>query len=234
MLAVHNCSVNINQQTILQDITFSLEQNQILSVIGPSGAGKSTILRCLAGFQQYTGTITLNRTDLATVPIHQRNIGLVEQQSTLLPHLTVFENIALPLQFRKLTKPEIIRKVTDLLQRFGIAVLAQRLPQQISGGEQQRVAIARALIYQPSLLLLDEPFGALDALWRYDLLTWLKTTLAEQPIPTLFVTHDQREARFISSDVLCLVNGQIAYTGTWVNITATQNQAVQQLLAKTL
>lgn len=234
MLAVNHLSVSINQQTILQDISFDLKKNELLSIIGPSGAGKSTLLHCIAGFQDYAGTITLNGIDLAAIPIQQRNIGLVEQHSTLLPHLTAFENIALPLQFRKLPKIEITKKVTALLEQFGINNLSARLPQQISGGEQQRVAIARALIYEPQLLLLDEPFGSLDALWRYDLLTWLKATLVEQPIPTLFVTHDQREARFISQQVLCLVNGSIGYFGAWNTIENSKNSAVQQLLAKSL
>ena len=233
MLAVNHLSVTIQSQSILTDVSFQLDKD-IISMIGPSGAGKSTLLHAIAGIQPYTGTIELNGLDLATVPLAQRNIGFVTQHSTLLPHLTVFKNIALPLQLRKLPASAITEKVSALLHRFGMSELAERLPQQLSGGEQQRVSIARALIFQPSLLLLDEPFGALDALWRYDLLTWLKATLAAQPIPTLFVTHDQREARFISTAVLCLSQGEMAYHGPWSQIQQTPNPAVQQLLAKSL
>ncbi|MFA5994881.1 MAG: ABC transporter ATP-binding protein [Patescibacteria group bacterium] len=223
-LSVQHCSVTINHKSILQDVSFDLFTPEIISIIGPSGSGKSTLLRSIASWQKYSGNIILS----------SKIIGWVEQQSTLFPHLTVFENIAYPLKIRHISKNDLQKKVTALLERFGITDLAKRLPQQLSGGEQQRVSIARALIYEPNLLLLDEPFGSLDALWKYDMLNWLKNVLHERPIPTLFVTHDQREARFISNRVICLANGNIAYDGAWADIQACTNPTVQQLLAKAL
>lgn len=229
MLTIKHLSVTIHDQPILQDMSFSIDTD-VLSIIGPSGAGKSTLLHCLAGIQAYTGTITLNGLNLSTIPIQQRNIGFVTQQSTLLPHLTVFENIALPLQFRKLAKPAITQRVNDLLDRFGMTILAKRLPQNISGGELRRVMLARALIYQPDILLLDEPFAGVDRITQVELVQWLKQILQHNRLLTLYVTHDITEARYVSEQVLVLEGGQQLAYNSWSELTQTTNRTIQNLL----
>ncbi len=203
-------------------------------MIGPSGAGKTTLLRCIAGLQPHTGTISLDKQPLDPIPVSQRQIGFVDQHLNLFPHLSAWQNIAYPLRVRQRPATEINERVFQLLKQFQIEHLARRLPPEMSGGEQQRVALARALIYEPRLLLLDEPFGALDALLRYDLLHWFKRWHEQQPITTLFVTHDLREARFISQRALVLINGRAAAFGPWSEIKNNPDSAVQALLKKTL
>lgn len=218
LLDVRNCSVVLNHKMVLCDISFTLEQPTVLSIIGASGAGKTTLLRCLAGLQSHTGTIHFNHERFDTIPAHLRQVGLVDQQLQLFPHLSVYDNIAFPLRLRHQTKQRIEQRVQDYAERFGISHTLERLPQQTSGGEQQRIALARTLIYEPRLLLLDEPFGALDAMRRYDLMHWLKQILQAHPIPVLFVTHDIREAKFLSTQTLVLEAGQCIAQGNWTEL----------------
>ena len=209
VLDVRNCSVVIQQRIILNQISFTTHGQEVLSIIGPSGAGKTTLLRCLAGLQKHSGTIWLGKQRLDSVPTPKRQLGFVDQQLNLFPHLTVLENIAFPLRLRRWPKPAIADKVKAFAQTCDIAHCLDRLPQETSGGEQQRVALARALIYEPRLLLLDEPFGSLDAMLRFELMHWLQQLLRQYSVPTLFVTHDIREARFLSQRTLYLDQGKI-------------------------
>lgn len=188
---------NLCEHKILNNVSFKAES--FLAIIGPSGAGKTTLLRCIAGLEKYQGSITLDKEPI-------KNIGMVNQDLALFPHLSVYENIALPLKIRKQNTGAA---VDDLLEKFNIKNLAEKLPQNISGGEQQRVAIARALIYKPKILLLDEPFAQLDSVLRYDLLHWLKQTLEAENILTLFVTHNIKEADFFCTEKLFLDKGRV-------------------------
>lgn len=227
VLQIKHCSVQIEQRSILDNISCAVSSNEIISIIGPSGSGKTTLLRCIAGLQEYTGTITH---DTET----QRNIGFVDQHRNLFPHLTVLQNIAYPLKIRHLPTAEIELRILKIMHDFQIEHLAKQFPQNLSGGEQQRVAIARSLIYNPTILLLDEPFAGLDALLRYDFIHWLKQLLQKQPRPTLFVTHDLHEAKFMSQTVLCLIDGKIAAQGTWPELEQSTNPAVRALLTHQL
>jgi ABC-type sulfate/molybdate transport systems ATPase subunit len=205
ILKIENLSAVINHRLILNNISFTSEDKGVLAIIGPSGSGKTTLLRCIAGLQEYSGNIYFNH----QISQQQKNIGLVTQDFSLFTHLTVFKNIAYPLKIRKLP----LTAVDAIINDFGLQNIKNKYPTEISGGEAQRVSLARALVYQPRLLLLDEPFSQLDAILRFDLITWLKKILSEQKITTLFVTHDIKEAKFISNKILLLDHGQITATG---------------------
>lgn len=233
-LVIKQLSTTITDVTILQEVNFTVDTNEIVSIIGPSGAGKTTLLRCIAGLQPYTGSITSHNQPLDALPPQQRNLGFVDQHNALLPHLTIFDNIAYPLRIRKATKQEIAERVYSLLHTFGIANLATHYPPQLSGGEQQRVALARALIYNPTTLLLDEPFGALDAMRRYDIVQWFMNVQAEYTVPTLLVTHNIKEAQTISQRAICIVDGKLVADGSWEELAESANATVQQLLRRSL
>lgn len=230
MFVVEQLSLRLQQEQILQNITFALPESAVVSIIGPSGAGKTSVLRCIAGLEEYQGSIQFNDKALDSLSPGQRQIGYVEQLSTLFPHLTIVENIAYPLRLRHYTPADIQQRVTVLLDRCGLTACAARLPHQVSGGEQRRAMLARALIYEPHLLLFDEPFSAVDAIRRVQLVRWLKTELQTSKLTVLYVTHDITEARFISTHALILDHGrQLAY-GTWSTIEQQTNPIIQELL----
>ncbi len=233
-LVVTNCSASIAVKSILHKVSFSISTGETVSIIGPSGSGKTTLLRCIAGLQDHSGSIEFNAHSLDSIPPEQRNVGMVDQQLNLFPHMTVFENIAYPLKIRKFKKADILEQVTAILEKFKITHTTKQLPQTLSGGEQQRVALARSVIYNPQLLLLDEPFGGLDSLLRYDLVLWLKDTLVQYAIPTLLVTHDIREAKALSTRALILLNGKVAAYDTWERLEQSPIEAVHSLLSKAL
>lgn len=230
MLEITKLNLALNHQSILGDVSLTAAPGSITTVIGPSGAGKSSVLRCIAGLEQYTGDIRLNGKTLNNLPTAKRQLGYVEQDNTLFPHLTIAENIAYPLRLRKIPKPLALTKVQAIMQQLQIAALAQRRPHQISGGEQRRVMLARTLVYEPSILLFDEPFAGVDALLRVTLVRLLKELLKQRHVPILYVTHDLAEAQFLSDQTLVLQTGKIAAHATWSELTQLSNPWLQTFL----
>jgi sulfate transport system ATP-binding protein len=184
-------------------------------LLGPSGSGKSTLLRAIAGLDQPdTGSITINGKDVTGVPPQKRGIGFVFQHYAAFKHLTVRDNVAFGLQIRKKPKAEIKDKVDNLLEVVGLAGFQTRYPNQLSGGQRQRMALARALAVDPEVLLLDEPFGALDAKVREDLRAWLRRLHDEVHVTTVLVTHDQAEALDVADRIAVLNKGRVEQVGS--------------------
>lgn len=206
---------------ILKGVSMNLQRGEVVALLGPSGSGKTTLLRAVAGLESpKTGTITLGERAIfdgskgLEVPAEQRNLGLVFQSYALWPHKTVFDNVAYGLKLRKLGSSEINDKVKDVLGQLGLGHLGERFPHQLSGGQQQRVAIARALVYNPPVILLDEPLSNLDAKLREEARAFLRELIVRLNLSALMVTHDQGEAMAISDRILLLNNGVIEQQGT--------------------
>ncbi len=229
ILNVSNCTVKINNKKILNQVSFETLDNELLSIIGPSGTGKTTLLRCVAGLQKYEGNIKLDNQSIDNTPVTERDIGFVDQHANLFPHLNVFDNIAYPLKIRKQTNSQIEQAVTTLLKQYQIEYLAEQLPQDISGGEIQRVALARAVIYKPKILLLDEPFGALDSIKRYEMAQWLKKLISDQQVLSLFVTHNLKEAQFLSNRALYINNGKSIALNEWSALKASSDKHLHNM-----
>lgn len=178
-----------------KEVNFAIEKGKLVGLLGPSGSGKTTILRMLAGLEhQDSGDICINGNVVNDLPSSQRGIGFVFQNYALFPYLTVYDNIAYGLKIQKKDKKFIKQRVTELLDLVGLPGLEKRYPDQLSGGQRQRIALARALAPNPEVLLLDEPFAAIDAKVRQELRTWLRETIDKIGITSIFVTHDQDEA----------------------------------------
>ncbi|AMV35898.1 Sulfate/thiosulfate import ATP-binding protein CysA [Planctomyces sp. SH-PL62] len=198
----------------VNDVSFEVQAGQLVALLGPSGSGKSTILRTIAGLESAdSGSVMLTGEDATALPVQQRGVGFVFQHYALFRHMTVRENIGFGLKIRKVPKPEIRRRVDELLDLIQLGGYANRFPSQLSGGQRQRVALARALAPTPKVLLLDEPFGALDAKVRDELRTWLRRLHDEVHVTSLFVTHDQREAFEVSDQIVVLADGQVQQIG---------------------
>ena len=201
-------------QTALLPTDLSVEPGEFFSLIGPSGSGKSTLLGTIAGFlAPSAGRILIDGTDIVSVPPYRRNIGMVFQNYALFPHMTVFENIAFPLRLRKLAADEIATRVGRMLETVRLSDLAMRSPAQLSGGQQQRVALARAAVYDPRLLLMDEPLGALDKNLREEMQYEIRRFHATLGMTILYVTHDQDEAATMSDRIGIMRAGAIVQTG---------------------
>jgi sulfate/thiosulfate transport system ATP-binding protein len=199
----------------LDDVDFTVPSGSLTALLGPSGSGKSTLLRTIAGLDEPdTGTITINGRDVTRVPPQRRGIGFVFQHYAAFKHLTVRDNVAFGLKIRKRPKAEINEKVDNLLETVGLSGFQTRYPAQLSGGQRQRMALARALAVDPQVLLLDEPFGALDAKVREDLRAWLRRLHDEVHVTTVLVTHDQAEALDVSDRIAVLNKGRIEQVGT--------------------
>jgi putative spermidine/putrescine transport system ATP-binding protein len=201
--------------TALERTDLTVRKGEFLTLLGPSGSGKTTLLNLIAGTAEPTaGRILLGGRDVTKLPTHRRQLGMVFQNYALLPHMTVFENIAFPLRVRKLPETEIRRKVTETLELIRLPDIGTRKPRELSGGQQQRVAIARCLVYKPDLILMDEPLGALDKKLRDQMQFEIKGLHSRLGITTLYVTHDQSEA-LVMSDRICLMSqGRIEQLGT--------------------
>jgi sulfate transport system ATP-binding protein len=196
------------------DVSFEAPAGAITTLLGPSGAGKSTILRLIAGLETPdAGTVHIDGVDCTNLPVQKRGIGVVFQSYALFKHMTVRENIAFGLSVRRQAKAEIAARVDEMLKLVQLEELGHRLPGQLSGGQRQRVAFARALAIRPRLLLLDEPFGALDTRVRVELREWLHELHTRTGVTTLLVTHDQEEALEISQHVVIMSEGQVAQAG---------------------
>ena len=198
-------------------VSLEIESGELVALLGPSGSGKTTILRMVAGLEYAdAGHIYFGEEDATNIPVRDRGVGFVFQNYALFPHMTVTENIAFGMKVSKTrrNKRSIDTRVTDLLRLVQLDSLGERFPGQISGGQRQRVALARALAVDPEVLLLDEPFGALDANVRRDLRRWLREIHQELGITTLFVTHDQEEALDLADRVVILNKGRIVQQGT--------------------
>ncbi|SEH73799.1 sulfate transport system ATP-binding protein [Mycolicibacterium rutilum] len=199
----------------LDNVDFEVPSGSLTALLGPSGSGKSTLLRAIAGLDQPdTGTITINGRDVTDVPPQRRGIGFVFQHYAAFKHLTVRDNVAFGLKIRKRPKAEIAEKVDNLLEVVGLAGFQTRYPNQLSGGQRQRMALARALAVDPQVLLLDEPFGALDAKVREDLRAWLRRLHDEVHVTTVLVTHDQSEALDVADRIAVLNKGRIEQVGS--------------------
>jgi len=212
--------------TVLNDVNLAVRPGELLALLGPSGSGKTTLLRLIAGLDQPdAGSIKIDRADTLHAHPKERGVGFVFQHYALFRHMSVFENIAFSLRIRKAPKPEVTARVNELLKLIQLETLAGRYPAQLSGGQRQRVALARALASQPRVLLLDEPFGALDAVVRRDLRRWLRQLHEEMNITTIFVTHDQEEAFDLADRVVIMNAGKIVQQGTPIEIYQTPTNA---------
>ena len=199
----------------LDNVDFEVPSGSLTALLGPSGSGKSTLLRAIAGLDlPDTGTITINGRDVTHIPPQRRGIGFVFQHYAAFKHLTVRDNVAFGLKIRKRPKAEIKDKVDNLLEVVGLAGFQTRYPNQLSGGQRQRMALARALAVDPEVLLLDEPFGALDAKVREDLRAWLRRLHDEVHVTTVLVTHDQAEALDVADRIAVLNKGRIEQVGS--------------------
>ncbi|WP_430251000.1 sulfate/molybdate ABC transporter ATP-binding protein [Neorhizobium sp. DAR64860/K0K1] len=201
----------------VKGVSLDIESGELVALLGPSGSGKTTILRMVAGLEYADGgAIYFGDQDATDIPVRDRGVGFVFQHYALFPHMTVAQNIAFGMKVSKVKrdKAAIDARVTDLLRLVRLDGLGDRFPAQISGGQRQRVALARALSVDPKVLLLDEPFGALDANVRHDLRRWLREIHSELGITTIFVTHDQEEALDLADRVVILNDGQIVQQGT--------------------
>lgn len=199
----------------VDQVSLTVETGALVALLGPSGSGKSTLLRLIAGLDQPDGgRIFLTGRDSTHESVQQRGIGFVFQHYALFKHLTVRQNIGFGLEIAKQPKPRIQNRVNELLELIQLQSLGERYPAQLSGGQRQRVALARALALEPQVLLLDEPFGALDAKVRKDLRAWLRRMHDQSHVTTVFVTHDQEEAMEVSDQVVVMNQGRVEQVGS--------------------
>jgi sulfate/thiosulfate transport system ATP-binding protein len=214
-IVIENLSKNFGTFKAVDDVTFDVEQGKITALLGPSGSGKSTVLRMIAGLEDPdSGRILLAGDDVTHQSVQERRVGFVFQHYALFRHMTVRQNIAFGLDVRKVPKPERAARVDELLQLVHLQAFGHRYPDQLSGGQRQRVALARALAPRPQVLLLDEPFGALDARVRQDLRRWLDELHRELGITSILVTHDQEEALELAHRVVVMHEGRVEQIGT--------------------
>ena len=201
------------------DVSFGIEKGKLVGLLGPSGSGKTTILRMLAGLEkQDEGDVIIDGKNVNALTPDQRKIGYVFQSYALFPYMTVYDNIAYGLKVQKRDKGFIKNRVHELLELVGLPGVENRYPNQLSGGQRQRIALARALAPQPEVLLLDEPFAAIDAKVRKELRTWLRETIDKVGITSIFVTHDQDEAIEIADEIIITNKGRIEQVGNPVDI----------------
>lgn len=214
-IVVENVSKQFGSFKAVDQVSVEIESGSLVALLGPSGSGKSTLLRLIAGLEiPDSGRILLTNKDATYQSVQERNIGFVFQHYALFKHLTVRQNIAFGLEIRKASKAVVRERVEELLELVQLRGLGNRYPSQLSGGQRQRVALARSLAVEPEVLLLDEPFGALDAKVRKDLRVWLRRLHDEVHVTTVFVTHDQEEAMEVSDKVVVMNQGRVEQIGT--------------------
>ena len=199
----------------LEDVSIEVPDGSLTALLGPSGSGKSTLLRAIAGLEELdSGQVTINGEDATGKPAQKRGVGFVFQHYAAFKHMTVYDNVAFGLKIRKWKKQATSERVHELLRLVQLDGLAGRFPSQLSGGQRQRMALARALAVEPQVLLLDEPFGALDAKVRKDLRTWLRRLHDEMHVTTIFVTHDQEEAMDVAGQLVVMNEGRVEQSGS--------------------
>jgi len=214
-ISVEGANKRFGDFQALRDVSIDVPDGSLTALLGPSGSGKSTLLRAIAGLEDLdSGQVTINGEDATLKPAQKRGVGFVFQHYAAFKHMTVYDNVAFGLKIRKWKKPETSKRVHELLQLVQLDGLAGRFPSQLSGGQRQRMALARALAVEPQVLLLDEPFGALDAKVRKDLRTWLRRLHDEMHVTTIFVTHDQEEAMDVAGQLVVMNEGRVEQSGT--------------------
>jgi sulfate transport system ATP-binding protein len=215
VISVQNISKRFGDFRALDDVSVEIPSGSLTALLGPSGGGKSTLLRIIAGLETPDeGTIEISGIVSTDLPPQRRNVGFVFQHYAAFKHLSVARNVAFGLEIRKRPKDEIKRRVQELLELVHLENFADRKPAQLSGGQRQRMALARALAVEPKVLLLDEPFGALDAQVRKELRTWLRRLHDEVHVTTVFVTHDQEEAMEVADEIVIVNDGRVEQVGT--------------------
>ena len=214
-IQLRNITKQFGQVPAVSNVNFEIAEGELIALLGPSGGGKTTVLRMIAGLEMPSaGDIYIRGQRVNDLPVQKRNIGFVFQNYALFRNMTVFDNVAFGLKIKKWTRSQQEARVAELLQLLELRGLEKRLPHQLSGGQRQRVAIARALAPKPSVLLLDEPFGAVDAKIRQELREWLVRLHHDLNVTTLFVTHDQEEAMEVSDRIVIVARGRVEQIGT--------------------
>src|ERR1700737_1041156 len=220
-LVVRDLKLRLGDNEVLKGVSLVVGRGEVVALLGPSGSGKTTLLRAVAGLEQpYAGSVAVGKTVFfdasrkVDVPAEKRGLGLVFQSYALWPHRSVFDNVAYGLKLRKVSARDIKSRVERTLGQIGLAHLSDRYPHQLSGGQQQRVALARALIYEPAVILLDEPLANLDAKLREEARAWLRALIVSLKLSALLVTHDQIEAMAIADHITLLNGGRIQQQGT--------------------
>ena len=214
-IEIRNIDKKFGAFVALDDVSVSIPTGQLTALLGPSGGGKSTLLRIVAGLEAAdSGSIEIEGVESTHLPPQRRNVGFVFQHYAAFKHMTVARNVAFGLEIRKRPKDEVRKRVDELLELVHLSQFAERLPAQLSGGQRQRMALARALAVEPNVLLLDEPFGALDAQVRKELREWLRRLHDEVAVTTVFVTHDQEEALEVADQIVVINQGRVEQIGT--------------------
>jgi sulfate/thiosulfate transport system ATP-binding protein len=214
-IAAVDVTKRFGSYTALDQVSVAIPEGSLTALLGPSGSGKSTLLRVIAGLEQpESGQVLIGSEDVTNRPARARGVGMVFQHYAAFKHMTVWDNVAFGLTIRKRPKAEVADRVHELLKLVQLEGLSKRYPSQLSGGQRQRIALARALAVEPKVLLLDEPFGALDATVRRELRRWLRRLHDELHVTSLFVTHDQDEALELSDRVAIMNHGRLEQVGT--------------------
>ena len=214
MIEARSVSKQFGSFVALDDVSVDVPAGSLTALLGPSGSGKSTLLRIIAGLEQPdSGRVLIEGHDVTSRPPQQRGVGFVFQHYAAFKHMTVWKNVAFGLEIRRRPKSEIKARVCQLLELVQLNGFADRYPAQLSGGQRQRMALARALAVEPDVLLLDEPFGALDARVRKELRSWLRRLHDEVHVTTIFVTHDQEEAMDLADQIVVMSHGQVEQVG---------------------
>jgi sulfate transport system ATP-binding protein len=214
-IKVANVSKSFGDVPVLKDVSLEIPSGSLTALLGPSGGGKTTLLRVIAGLEQADeGRIEIDGIEATALPPQRRGVGFVFQHYAAFKHMTVERNVAFGLSIRKRPKDEIKARVSELLQLVHLENFAGRYPAQLSGGQRQRMALARALAVEPKVLLLDEPFGALDAQVRKELRAWLRRLHDQVHVTTVFVTHDQQEAMEVADEIVVVADGEVKQVGS--------------------
>jgi sulfate/thiosulfate transport system ATP-binding protein len=213
-ITVENATKRFGDFTALDGVSIEVPDGSLTALLGPSGSGKSTLLRVIAGLEEPdSGRVVIDGQDMTHVSVQNRNVGFCFQHYAAFKHMTVRNNVAFGLSIRKRSKREIASRVHELLELVQLEGMVDRYPSQLSGGQRQRMALARALAVEPKVLLLDEPFGALDARVRHELRAWLRRLHDEVHVTTIFVTHDQEEAMDVAQQIVVLNEGSVEQAG---------------------